>query len=101
MGCAWLAVLSRAPIAAATQPPAQAVVAAPAGSSVDVVEIGSAAIKAQTGLAYSAAVAIPEDEADGPADVRRSQWLLLEDDLPLGPGHCLPASIAAKPISRP
>ncbi len=51
-------------------------------------------------MAYSARLAQSTEDADAVAHPRRSTWILLEDDLPLGPAHALHADIESKGRGR-
>lgn len=59
----------------------------------DICVISIASIQPRLGYAFAAHIKVNPDDADAPAHPRRSAWILLEDDLPLGPAHTLHSDI--------
>jgi len=86
---AWIAAL---PPAAAT--------ASPLAPSFTPIEIRTESISARRELAYSARLPLSTGDGDGSDHPRRSTWILLENDVPLGPAHALHADIESKGRGR-
>lgn len=99
-----LAIAAGASIAQRSQVPStasQSVTTQPAQSVfAGVRDIDAASIRLREGQSYIVNLPELEAEADSGAAPRRSLWTLLEDNLPLGPGHCLHADIASNGAGR-
>lgn len=91
LAIAQTAVLLLTAIAAASRAGAQAPVEPPLPS--DICVIPSASVRPRAGSAFAARVEVAPGGADTATHPRRSQWILLENDLPLGPAHALHADI--------
>lgn len=74
-------------------------VAAPLGDD-SFIEVAPTSMAARSESAWTARLPLDADEGDSTADSRRSQWILLEDALPLGPAHALHADIESKGRGR-
>jgi len=64
------------------------------------VEIAPSALRHRQDLAYGARLTLGVAEGDALTSVQHSTWILLEDDLPLGPAHSRHADIESKGRGR-
>lgn len=87
------AVLACALVLSSAPADAGRIHAPPSSALPDRVELAAAAVQPRKGLAWTARLTLDAAQGDVSAHPRRSAWILLEDDLPLGPAHARHADV--------
>ncbi|GEM_PF-3912100 len=91
-----LAASPRTSGGARLSPPASGAEAPADSTPVRWIAIPAERIRQRGGLSYVARLSLDAECGDSTGDQRHSRWVLLEDDVPLGPAHSLHADVEAK-----